>query len=77
MFMTQRMMVLDPQATNRAFQCVMAKEAKCAISMSNEMHTKQTRDPTSIMVIQEARLSAKTPETRNEHNMDHHQALNR
>lgn len=40
MFMTQRRMVLDPRATNRAFQYVMAKEAKLCILMSNEMQTK-------------------------------------
>lgn len=30
MFMTQKGMVLDSQTTNRAFQCVMAQETKCA-----------------------------------------------
>ena len=31
MFKTQRSVVLDPRATNHAFQCMMAKGAKCAI----------------------------------------------
>ena len=54
MFKTQGSMELDSRATNRAFQCVMAKEAKCVISMSNGMHTIHIKDPTSIMLDQEA-----------------------
>ena len=59
MFMTQRSLGLAPRATNRAFQCVMAKAAKVCNLMSNVMHTKQTRDPTTVMVIQEARHACK------------------
>ena len=54
MFMTQRRMVLDSRTINRAFQCVMAQETKCAISISNEMHlNKQMAQPLSYS-IQEA-----------------------
>ena len=56
MLWTQRNVVLAPRAINHAIRYMMAKEAKCAISMSNEMHTRQIRDlqPLSCL-IQEAR----------------------
>ena len=55
MFKTQGSMALDPRATNYAFPCMMAQEAKCATSISNEMDTKHIKAPTSIMIGQEAR----------------------
>ena len=47
-------MALDPRAINPAFQCMMAQEAKLATFNGMECKHKQTRGPTSIMVIQEA-----------------------
>ena len=37
MLVTQRDMLLGSRTSNRAFQCVLAQEAKLCISMSNEM----------------------------------------
>ena len=51
MFKTQRCVVLDPRTTNHAFQCMMAKGAKCATQYQLKCTKEHIRGPQPLSCL--------------------------